>query len=172
MVDNVLISQLPAAGALTGSDLLEVEQGVDPDNTSGKINLTLLAGFLAANMTLSYPFSMTIALSDLTTAIASGATIVGVWIADFSGSISAVMTAVGMAQSSSGVVTVDCKKNGTTIFSTKPSIDALENTSLTGTPAVLTTNPTTFVAGDKFTFLIDAAGTGAKGLQITLKGVR
>jgi hypothetical protein len=172
MVDNVLISQLPAAGALAGADLLEVEQGAAPTNTSGKASLTSLLAFIQAGLTVSHPFSQALALSDLTTALVSGAAVVGAWIPDYAGSVTSAMIAVVMAQSSSGVVTVDCLKNGVTIFSTKPSIDASENTSLTGTPAVLMINPTTFVAGDKFTFVINAGGTGAKGLQITLGGNR
>jgi len=173
MADDVLISQLPAAAlALSGTDLLEIEQIASPNNLSGKTTLAAMLAFISAGISGTRPYSITIALSDLTTSLAAGVAIVGVWVADFAGNISAVMTAVGIAQSSSGVVTVDCKKNGVTIFSTKPSIDILEDTSLTGTPAVLTANPTAFVAGDKFTFFIDAAGTGAKGLQITLKGTR
>ena len=74
-------------------------------------------------------------------------------------------------QSSSGVVTVDVNKNGTTIFSTNPSIDANEDTSLTGTAAVLD-GAVTFAAGDKISIDIDAAGTGAKGLKVVLIGSR
>lgn len=71
--------------------------------------------------------------------------------------------------SSSGLVTVDIKKNGTTIFSTLLTIDANEKTSVTAlTPCVLTTNPTTFADDDEITFDITVAGTGAKGLKATL----
>lgn len=122
----------------------------------------------------SVPFSVTVALSDLSTDIVSGASVVGFWTADFDGALTDVMTALGIAQSSSGAVTVDVKLNGTSVFTTKPSIDASEDSSLTGTAAVLTSDPDPldFVAGDVFTFLIDAAGTGSKGLQATLKGTR
>ena len=61
----------------------------------------------------------------------------------------------------------EVKKGGATIFSTKPSIDANEDTSLTGTAAVLST--TTATKGDKITFNIDAAGTGAKGLMVWME---
>ena len=71
-------------------------------------------------------------------------------------------------QSSSGVVTVDVNKNGTTIFSTNPSIDANEDTSATGTAAALSV--TSLSQYDKLTFDVDAAGTGAKGLQVFLVG--
>ncbi len=68
-------------------------------------------------------------------------------------------------------MTVNVKKNGTTIFSTNPSIDANEDTSLTGTAAVLS-GTQTLARGDKLTFDITAAGTGAKGLKVFLTGRR
>lgn len=71
-------------------------------------------------------------------------------------------------KSSSGPVTVDVNKNGTTIFSANPSIDANEDTSATGTAAVLSV--TSLSQYDKLTFDVDAAGTGAKGLQVLLVG--
>jgi hypothetical protein len=69
--------------------------------------------------------------------------------------------------STSGLPTVNIKKNGTTIFSTTLTIDANEKTSTTAaTPAVLST--TTFADDDEITMDIDVAGTGAKGLKVTL----
>jgi len=71
--------------------------------------------------------------------------------------------------SSSGLVTVDIKKNGATIFSTLLTIDANEKTSVTATtPCVLSATPTTFADDDEITFDITVAGTGAKGLKATL----
>ena len=71
--------------------------------------------------------------------------------------------------SSSGLVTVDIKKNGSTIFSTLLTIDVSEKTSVTATtPCVLTTSPTTFDDDDEITVDITVAGTGAKGLKLTL----
>lgn len=71
--------------------------------------------------------------------------------------------------SSSGVVTVDINDGGTTILSTKLSIDASEKTSLTAaTPAVIS-DP--LLANDaEITVDIDAAGTDAAGLKIILEG--
>lgn len=71
-------------------------------------------------------------------------------------------------QSSSGVVTVDVNLTGSTIFSTNPSVDANEDTSATGTAAVLST--TSIPQYGKVTFDVDAAGTGAKGLHVVLVG--
>lgn len=71
--------------------------------------------------------------------------------------------------SSSGVVTVDIKKNGVSIFSTGLTIDVNEKTSVTATVAcVLSSNPTTFAEDDEITLGIAVAGTGAKGLKVAI----
>jgi len=71
--------------------------------------------------------------------------------------------------SSSGLVTVDIKESGTTIFSTALSIDATEKTSTTAaTPAVL--SDTALADDAEITVDITAAGTGAKGLKVSLLG--
>ena len=70
--------------------------------------------------------------------------------------------------STSGLVTCDIKLNGTTILgSNKLSIDATEKTSTTA--ATPTTLVTTAISDDaEITVDITGAGTGAKGLKITL----
>lgn len=69
--------------------------------------------------------------------------------------------------STSGAVTVDINNGGSTIFSTNLTIDANESTSTTAaTAAVLSQNS---IADDsQITVDIDGAGTGARGLKITL----
>lgn len=115
------------------------------------------------------PFELEIAVSDESTALTTG-TAKASFFAQMDATITEVFTGVSAAQSSSGVVTSDLNKNGSTMFSTNPSIDASENTSLTGTAAVLST--TTWTKGDKMTIDIDAAGTGAKGLKMIVRGTR
>jgi len=63
-------------------------------------------------------------------------------------------------------ITVDVKKNGVSITSTKAGIDATEKTSLTGTTPVLTT--TTFVKGDEITPNISTVGSGESGKALKL----
>lgn len=104
-------------------------------------------------------------LSNMTTALTTG-TGKALWIAPEAGSLTDVWIGVGTV-SSSGAVTVDLNKNGTSVLTTRPSIDASENTSLTGTAAVIGT--AAFVKGDRFTFDIDAAGTDAKALMATVE---
>lgn len=113
-------------------------------------------------------FELEVAASDEATSLTTGTAKVTFY-APMNASISEVFIGV-TAQSTSGAVTADLNKNGTTMFSTNPSIDANEDTSLTGTAAVLSV--TTWTKGDKMTIDIDAAGTGAKGLKMIIRGTR
>jgi hypothetical protein len=73
--------------------------------------------------------------------------------------------------SSSGVVTVDINEAGTTILSTKLTIDANEKTSVTAAAAAVISDAA--LADDaEITFDIDTAGTGAKGLKVWVFGTR
>lgn len=107
----------------------------------------------------------TIAISDTTSAITAG-TDKQYWNAPYAFTIKSVKATLG-TYSSSGLVTVNIKKNGTTIFSTRLTVDAAEYDSTTAaTPYVLST--TSISSNDRLTFDIDDAGTGAKNLQITI----
>jgi len=72
-----------------------------------------------------------------------------------------------LTASTSGAVTVDINKNGSTILSTKLTIDQDEKTSVTAATAAVLTS-TTAASDDEITIDIDGAGTGAKGLIVTL----
>lgn len=57
---DYLISGLPAALGLSGTDLMEVEQGADPTNTSGKATLAQLQAFITSGLaigTAGYQFA-------------------------------------------------------------------------------------------------------------------
>lgn len=105
-------------------------------------------------------------LSDMTTALAAG-TGKAIWFAPEAGTLTDVWIAVGTV-SSSGVVRIDLNDSGGSVFTTRPSIDASETTSLDGTAAVLD-GTITFAKGDAFTFDIDDAGTGTKALMATVE---
>lgn len=109
---------------------------------------------------------VSVALSDMTTDLTTG-TAKGAWFAPEDGDLVSVYTGLH-DPSSSGAVTVDMNDSGGSVFTTLPSIDATEATSLTGTNAVLD-GTVSFLRGAKFTFDIDAAGTDAKGLQICIE---
>lgn len=110
--------------------------------------------------------TVNIAMSDMSTALTTGAG-KAVWVAPEAGQLTDLWVALGTALSSSGVVRIDANVAGASILTTRPSIDAGEPTSLTGTAAALSS--ATFAKGTIFVFDIDDAGTGAKGLQLMLE---
>jgi mannose/fructose/N-acetylgalactosamine-specific phosphotransferase system component IIC len=69
--------------------------------------------------------------------------------------------------STSGLVTVDMNVSAASVFSTTLTIDANEKTSTTAATAAVLSS-TLILFDDEITFDIDAAGTGAKGLKVTL----
>lgn len=94
-------------------------------------------------------WTATATCKDLAIAPASG------FIRNWFFAISAVGTTEAVA------CAVDIHKNGTTIFSSKPSI---ANSTGTITQGTLTTNPTTVSAGDVFTLDLDTVGHGPTGV--------
>ena len=115
------------------------------------------------------PDAIQVAVSDETTNLTTGTAKITFrmpWALTLTGVRSSLSTA-----SSSGLVTVDIKESGVTILSTALSIDATEKTSTTAaTPAVI--SDTSLANDAEITVDIAAAGTGAKGLKITLIGTR
>jgi LEA14-like dessication related protein len=108
-----------------------------------------------------------VALSDETTNLTTGTAKV-----TFRSPCALTVTAVRSSLatiSSSGLVTVDINEAGSSIISTKLSIDASEKTSTTAaTPAVISDSA---IADDaEITMDIDAAGTGARGLKVLIIG--
>lgn len=114
----------------------------------------------------SEPSSLTVALSDEVSTITTGNSKLTMR-APFSMKLTSLPRASLTTASSSGLPTVDINVNGSSILSTKLTIDANEKTSVTAaTPAVLSS--TTIADDDELTFDIDVAGTGAKGLKVTI----
>jgi len=111
--------------------------------------------------------TMTIALSDEDTSITTGAAKV-TFRAPFAMTLTSIPRSSLSTASTSGLVTVDINERGTSVLgANKLSIDANEKTSTTASTA--TTLSDTSIADDaEITFDIDAAGTGAKGLKVTL----
>lgn len=118
------------------------------------------------------PWRESLALSDLTTALtASGSVVVGTYTFMESRTLSAINLAI-LTAPTGAALEVETKKNGTTIWTTKPTIDAGEYSTLTAaTPGVLAT--TSFAAGDILTFYITQIGStiAGAGLQAYMKGV-
>lgn len=109
---------------------------------------------------------MIIAVSDETTYLTTGTAKV-TFRAPFAMTLPQIPRASLTTASTSGVVTVDINESGTSILSTKLSIDASEKTSTTAATAAVLSD--TSIADDaEITIDIDAAGTSAAGLKIVL----
>lgn len=105
--------------------------------------------------------------SDLTTALSTG-TSVGYFRVNKACQIKAIRASL-LTASTSGAVTVDVNVNGSTVLSTKLTIDQDEKTSTTAaTPYVITYGATSLKDDDEVTIDIDGAGTGAKGLIVSI----
>lgn len=110
-----------------------------------------------------------IALSDEITAITTG-TNKATFSLPYAFKVTAVYATLNTA-SSSGIPTVDINEAGTTILSTKLTIDANEKTSATAAAAAVISD-TAIAANAEIGFDIDVAGTGAKGLKVFIQGYR
>jgi hypothetical protein len=90
--------------------------------------------------------------------------------APFAFTITAVRLSLNTASTGGTPVQVDINKNGSTILSTKLTVDNNEVTSVTAaTPAVI--SDTAVADDDEFTFDIDQIGNGAAtGLKVTIVG--
>jgi hypothetical protein len=117
-----------------------------------------------------FPESFPFAASDESTALATGtAKLSGHWPYNFN--MRNIFIGLSVVSSSGNVIIDMNDKNGTSIFSTRPTILATEFTSLTnGTQPVIST--VTFAKGDLWTIDIDSSGTGAKGIKIYPDGLK
>lgn len=108
-----------------------------------------------------------LAASDETTVITTG-TAKATFRVPKAGNIGAVRASLSTAQVSGSIFTVDINKNGTSILSTKLTIDNTEKTSVTATtPAVIST--ATVAADDEISIDVDQVGNNtAKGLKVAI----
>lgn len=110
-----------------------------------------------------------IPVSDTTTAITTGTAKV-TFRMPYAFTLTSVRASLSTA-SSSGIPTFDINEGGTTILSTKLTIDANEKTSTTAATAAVISDSA--LADDaEMTIDIDVAGTGAKGAWVYLIGYK
>jgi hypothetical protein len=114
---------------------------------------------------------LVLAASDESTALTTGTGKV-TFRMPYAFTVSAVRASLSTAQTSGSIFTVDINDSGTTILSTKLTIDNTEKTSTTAATAPVISD--TSLADDaEITIDIDQIGDGtAKGLKITLIGTR
>ena len=121
--------------------------------------------------TISIPIEIQSAASDETTALTTGTAKV-TFRTPSAFTLTGVRASLTTAQSSGSIFTVDVNQNGSSVLSTKLTIDNTEKTSVTAaTPPVISTSAITDDA--EITIDIDQIGDGtATGLKITLIGTR
>jgi hypothetical protein len=112
-----------------------------------------------------------VAASDETTALTTGTAKV-TFRMPYAMTVTAVRASLSTAQASGSIFTVDINDGGTTILSTKLTIDNTEKTSTTAaTPAVI--SDTALADDAEITVDIDQIGDGtAAGLKVTIIGTR
>jgi len=156
---DVKISALTAASALAGTEVLPIVQSTTTKKTTAQA---------VANLAL---VPIGIAASDEATALTTGTAKV-TFRMPFAFTLSAVRASLTVAQASGSVLMVDINEGGTSILSTKLTIDNTEKTSTTAATAAVISD--TALADDaEMTIDIDQVGDGtAKGLKVWLIGVR
>lgn len=117
------------------------------------------------------PFEWGVAVSDETTALTAGTAKV-TFRMPCAVTLSAVRASLTAAQASGSTLTVDINEGGSSILSTKLTIDNTEKTSTSAAAAAVISDAA--LADDaEITIDIDQVGDGtAKGLKVTLIGMR
>lgn len=167
---NKKISQLSANGTLDGTEYAElVQSGGNVKALLSAIKTFIIDG-LATVAQAKYE-TIVLAASDETTALTAGTGKV-TFRMPYAFTVSAVRASLSTAQASGSILTVDINDSGTTILSTKLTIDNTEKTSTTATTAAVISDA---ALADDAEITIDIAQIGdgtAKGLKVVLIGTR
>lgn len=158
------VTYTPITSTINGAATLVLRKGQWALIVSDGTNFRALLGGVPTEV-------LVIAVGDETTAITAGTTKV-TFRMPFAMTLTAVRASLSTAQASGSIFTVDINDSGTTVISTKLTIDNTEKTSTTAaTPAVISDSA---LADDaEITIDVDQIGNGsAKGLKVTLIGVR
>ena len=166
--DGVVLNSL----VTTKGDVIAASAASTPARLGVGANGTRLTAASGETTGLAWaadPTVLAVAVSDETTAITTGTAKV-TFRMPFAMTVTAVRASLAVA-SSSGLPTFDINEGGSTILSTKLSIDASEKTSTTAATAAVISDSA--LADDaEITIDIDVAGTGAKGAKVYLIGTR
>ena len=150
--------------------LPSIELGHASDTTitrtsAGDISVEGNRVFRVGGSFVGLPETWVIPIGDETTEITTGTAKV-TFRAPYAATVTAVRASLTTA-SSSGAPTFDINESGTTILSTKLTIDASEKTSTTAATAAVISDAA--IADDaEITIDVDAAGTDAAGAKITI----
>lgn len=152
------------SGGLNGDEYVPMDL---PDGTTVKI----LTSEIARLARTSSPQALIVAVSDETTALTTGTAKI-TFRMPFAFVLTGVRGSLSTAQTSGSTLTVDVNEAGSTILSTKLTLDNTEKTSTTAaTQPVISDSALDDDA--EMTIDIDTVGDGtAKGLKVTLLGYR
>jgi hypothetical protein len=123
------------------------------------------------NLKQSLPIEIQLACSDETTALTAGTSKI-TFRTPCAMTVTSVRASLTTAQTSGSIFTVDINESGTSILSTKLTIDNTEKTSVTAATAPVVSD-TALADDSEMTIDIDQVGDGtAKGLKVTIIGAR
>jgi hypothetical protein len=131
--------------------------------------VTVLAYQRASGRPLIEDATFEVAASDEVTAITAGTSKI-TFRMPFAMKLNGIRASLGTAQTSGSILTIDINEGGTTILSTKLTIDNTERTSTTALNAAVISDPD--LADDaEISIDVDQVGDGtAKGLKVTFIG--
>ena len=158
----------PKGAALATTDLIEIAQ----DAGGGTYVTRSVTGANVKTLAQTgLPTVIQLAASDESTALIAGTAKV-TFRMPHAMTVTAVRASLSTAQASGSIFTVDINEGGTSILSTKLTIDNTEKTSTTAATAAVISDSA--LADDaEITIDIDQIGDGtAKGLKVTLIGTR
>ena len=174
------ISDLGANGTLSGSEYVElVQSGANVKALLSALKTFITSGFLTSSTAASTYGTiaqakaeyLVCAASDESTALTTGTAKV-TFRMPYAMTLSGVRCSLTTAQTSGSILTVDINDSGTSILSTKLTIDNTEKTSTTATTAAVISD-TALDDDAEITIDIDQVGNGtAKGLKVVLIGTR
>ena len=174
------ISDLGANGTLSGSEYVElVQSGANVKALLSAVTTFITSGFLTSSTAASTYGTiaqakaeyLVLAASDESTALTTGTSKI-TFRMPYAFTLTAVRASLTTAQASGSIFTVDINEGGTSVLSTKLTIDNTEKTSTTAAAAAVISDVN--LADDaEITIDIDQVGDGtAKGLKVVLIGTR
>lgn len=153
-----------AANAVGSSEIAADAVGAS-EIASGAVDTTELSATVTGKLTQSF----VVAASDESTALTTGTAKV-VWRMPYAFTVTGVRCSLTTAQTAGSIFTVDINEGGTTILSTKVTIDNNEETSTTAVTAPVISD-SALADDSEMTIDIDQIGTsGAKGLKCAIIG--
>lgn len=162
-----------SANSIAGieQNLLDLENNKQDLLVSGTNIKTINGSDILGSGNLALPIEIQLACSDETTALTTGNNKV-IFRTPCAMTINEVRASLSTAQTSGNILTIDVNENGTSILSTKLTIDNTEKTSTTALNLPVLSD-TSFANDSEISVDVDQIGDGtAKGLKVTIIGTR